>query len=298
MDMILTTLYAHEKNLGGFTVRRAVPTIHKKMVGPFVFFDHMGPVDFQIGNGIDVRPHPHIGISTLTYLFSGEILHRDSLGIVQPVQAGAVNWMTAGQGIVHSERSSTESRKTTQHLHGIQSWIALPVHEEERLPSFHHFAAKEIPELSEQGQRVRVIAGSLPTTLTANGTNQLISPVPVFTELTYLHLDLEKNSRFEFYLPKQELAIYVATGVLELDGTMLNSGALAVLNTNMEISFKAMTPTTLIILGGTPLPEQRHIWWNFVSSRLERIEQAKEQWKNRSFQHVPGEHEFIPLPEL
>ena len=287
-------LNSHEKNLGdGFNVRRALPTVQKRMVGPFIFFDHMGPVDFVLGQGLDVRPHPHIGLSTLTYLFDGEILHRDTLGFEQLIEPGAVNLMTAGRGIAHSERSPAEARGRLHTLHGIQTWMALPKSEEERAPSFEHITAGDIPEISVAGSRVRVIVGSYKSQ--AN-TQSATSPVPVYSPMTYLHVSLKPNGKFDFSNSDHEIAIYVARGQVQLDSQNIQTGQLALIKKGQPFTMTALQTTDVLVLGGSPLNEERFIWWNFVSSSKERIEVAKKQWLNREFGSIRNEHEFIPLP--
>lgn len=275
-----------QKDLGdGFIVRRALPVVQKRTVGPFVFFDHMGPVDLKIDQGMDVRPHPHIGLSTLTYLFEGEIIHRDTLGFEQVIQPGAVNWMTAGKGIAHSERSAAE-RSRPRRIHGIQTWLALPIEHEEVAPSFHHHPEKSIPEVMVQGARVRVIAGEV---------EDQPSPVQVYSPTTYLDVVLAKNSKFAFARPGHELAIYVVSGRVQIAGVMVEEGQLAVLD-HAPLEILSQELARVLVLGGEPLPEPRHIWWNFVSSRKERIEQAKKDWQARNFGTIRTETEFIPLP--
>lgn len=277
------------KDLGGFIVRRALPSIHKRMVGPFVFFDHMGPVDFIVGQGLDVRPHPHIGLSTLTYLFEGSILHKDTLGYEQLIQPGAVNWMTAGRGIAHSERSSQEARKSHQRLHGIQTWLALPKTDEETEATFHHHPEKEIPEISDQGFQLRVIAGNY---------GSLKSPVQVFSQVTYFDLQMMANTFYEWQHPSHELAVYIVSGCIQIGNVTspLQMGQLAVLETGKTLRIHSLEKSQILILGGEKLPEERHVWWNFVSSSKERIEKAKQQWQQQSFGSIAGETEFIPLP--
>jgi redox-sensitive bicupin YhaK (pirin superfamily) len=276
------------KDLGsGFHVRRLLPEARRRSVGPFVFFDHMGPVDFEIGNGIDVRPHPHIGLSTLTYLFEGSIVHRDTLGVEMEIRPGAVNWMTAGSGVAHSERSSQEARASPQRLHGLQLWVALPKALEETKPSFDHYPASEIPEFSVQGCVVRVVVGDF---------EKHVSQVRASSPITYLDLDLASGGRFQMARPEHELAVYVVSGNLELDSLRVSSGSLAVLKAGSTLSLFALEKTRAVIIGGEPLAEPRHIWWNFVSSSRERIELAKQDWARGAFGSIRGETEFIPLP--
>ena len=286
LDLILQS---KAKNLGGdFTVRRALPTLERKMLGPFIFFDHMGPVDFEIGNGMDVRPHPHIGLSTLTYLFEGEAVHRDTLGVEQVIAPGDVNWMTAGSGVAHSERSSRESRMVQQRLHGIQTWIALPKELEELKASFFHHNKKDIPEISHKGQAIRVIAGNF---------ENINSPVSTHSPLTYLDIKLAKNETFEMQKENQELGVYCVSGILAVGEKVIGEGALGIFHKSDKVQVLAKESARFLILGGEVFPEQRHIWWNFVSSSKERIELAKDQWKKQKFGMINGESEFIPLPE-
>jgi redox-sensitive bicupin YhaK (pirin superfamily) len=276
------------RDLGGFTVRRVLPSMQRKLVGPFIFFDQMGPVEFPAGKGIDVRPHPHINLATVTYLFEGEILHRDSLGFVQPIRPGEVNWMTAGRGIVHSERSAPELRRAPQRLHGIQSWVALPQADEEREPCFRHHEAGVLPRFEQGGARLRLIAGS------AFGRT---SPVEVFSELFYLDADMPAGSGFALHDRLGERALYVASGELEVGGDVHPAGRLLLLSDDGDTRLRARSDARVMCFGGQPLDGERHIWWNFVSSSQERIERAKADWKAERFASVPGETERIPLPE-
>lgn len=277
------------KDLGGLTVRRALPQSFKRMIGPFIFFDHMGPVDFEIGNGIDVRPHPHIGLSTLTYLFAGEIIHRDTLGYEQAIQPGAVNWMTAGSGVTHSERSASEKRAHPQRLHGVQTWIALPREHEEHKPEFHHFSDKEIPEISYQGHKVRIIAGNL---------ENIRSPVTTFSPLTYIHLEMARGSSLELPNFGHEIGVYCVRGRLDVNKNSLVGGQLYTpdVNVNVNLQIDVDDNSILLVLGGEPFPEERYIWWNFVSSSKDRLERAKADWRDQKFGSIQGETEFIPLP--
>ncbi len=274
--------------LGGFEVLRVLPYRAQRSVGPFVFFDHLGPVDFQPGQGIDVRPHPHIGLATVTYLFEGEIVHRDSLGCVQTIRPGAVNWMTAGQGIVHSERTGPELRAKGHRIHGIQSWVALPQAVEETTPAFHHYPAATLPVLELPGAQLRLIAG------TAMGRE---APVAVFSKMFYMDACLSADGGLVLDDEHQERAVYMAEGAAELDGQLLETGQMAVLAPGGEADIRARGPARLMMLGGEPLDGTRHIWWNFVHSSQERIEAAKADWAANRFPKVPGETEFIPLPE-
>lgn len=275
------------KDLGEFTVRRALPDKRRQRVGPFVFFDHMGPAKFPPGTGVNVRAHPHIGLATITYLFEGEILHRDNLGYVQPIRPGAVNWMTAGKGIVHSEKVTPEVLESGQKLHGIQTWVALPVEAEEIEPRFEHYPADAIPELARDGVLIRVIIGS------AYG---LESPVRTESETLYVELKLESGA--EVGLPVvEELGVYVVDGAVSVDGEPAAARELTVLEDNTEATITASGGAHVILCGGAKLEGRRIVWWNFVSSSRDRIEQAKQDWNTGKFDPVPGETEFIPLPD-
>jgi redox-sensitive bicupin YhaK (pirin superfamily) len=276
------------RDLGdGFTVRRVLPYAKRRHVGPFVFFDHMGPVQFAPGQGLDVRPHPHIGLATVTYLFEGEIMHRDSLGVVQPIRPGDVNWMVAGRGIAHSERTRPELRQSGAALHGIQSWFALPKAHEETEPTFHHHPASSLPEIEKPGARLRLIAGS------AFGAT---SPAQVFAPMVYLDAQLSDGATLP--LPDdEERAVYVAIGEVILDGNVYESGTMLVLKPGAQPKIVARGAARLMVLGGAPLDGERNLWWNFVSSSKERIEQAKMDWRSGNWPKVPGETDFIPLPD-
>jgi hypothetical protein len=276
------------RDLGGFEVRRVLPSSERRSVGPFVFFDQMGPAELAPDQGIDVRPHPHIGLATVTYLFTGTIVHRDSLGTVQSIEPGAVNWMTAGRGIVHSERSDAELRKRRQKLYGIQIWVALPKQHEETEPDFTHYEAESLPLIEGDGKIVRVIAGSL------FGKS---SPVKTFSSLFYADAALQADARLSLSAEHEERAIYLLEGTVEVAGQSFEPGRLLVFSSGDEILVKANGTARLLFFGGEPLDGPRHVWWNFVSSSRERIEQAKADWKAGRFAPVPGDTEFIPLPE-
>jgi len=269
-------------------VRRALPSAQRRMVGPFIFLDQMGPATFQPSHGIDVRPHPHIGLATVTYLFEGEILHRDNLGVVQPIQPGAVNWMTAGRGIAHSERTAPDKRATGGQLFGMQAWVALPKEHEETEPSFMHHPASTLPLLEGEGASVNLIAGSL------YGKS---SPVKTLSEMFYAAVVLEAGARLALQPDYEERAIYIAEGSVELDGVAFSTGELLICRPGSEIVLRASAPARLMLLGGAPMDGPRHVFWNFVSSTRERIEVAKADWKAGRFTQVPQETEFIPLPE-
>lgn len=282
-----TIIVPRARDLGGFEVRRALPSARRQMIGPFIFWDQMGPAVFKAGTGIDVRPHPHIGLATLTYLFEGQILHRDSLGSIQAIDPGEVNWMTAGRGIVHSERTAPEVRLSDAPLFGIQSWIALPERNEETDPGFAHHAAAALPTLEAEGKRVRIIAGSL------YGET---APVKTFSEMVYADAALEPGASLPVPAEHVERAIYVAQGAIAIAGDRFEAGRLLVLRTGDAITVTAETAARVLIFGGEPMDGPRHIWWNFVSKSRDRIEQAKADWRAGRFEAVPGETEFIPLP--
>ncbi|KRE17897.1 pirin [Bosea sp. Root381] len=278
---------AHD--LGGFSVRRALPSIGRKMVGPFIFFDQMGPAEFHLGEGLDVRPHPHIGLSTVTYLFDGEIMHRDSLGTALAIRPGAVNLMTAGRGIVHSERTGLEARASGPKLYGIQAWLALPKSHEEIAPEFKHHAAPDLPRIVEGGKRISLIMGS------AYGQT---SPVKFPWETLYAEAVLSPGAILPLDPDYDERAIYIVSGKVDIAGDEFGAGQLLIFKPGDRISILGVDQTRLMIVGGEPMDGPRHIWWNFVSSSKERIEQAKDEWKTGRFDTVPGdETEFIPLPE-
>ncbi len=285
-----TVVVPRTRDLGdGFEVRRALPSSERRMVGPFVFFDQMGPAVLRGGTGLDVRPHPHIGLATVTYLFDGEILHRDSLGTVQPIRPGEVNWMTAGRGIVHSERTPPGLRVAGKsRLFGIQTWVALPRDREESEPAFAHHAAHELPLVEGDGKRVRLIVGSL------YGAR---APVEVFSEMFYADAELSPAARLEFPAEHEERAIYIAEGGIDLAGDRFEAGRLLVLRPGEPLVIEAPAASRVLLFGGEPMDGPRHLWWNFVSSSADRIEQAKADWQAGRFPPVPGETEFIPLPE-
>jgi redox-sensitive bicupin YhaK (pirin superfamily) len=287
-DAIETVIVPRVRDLGGFSVRRALPSARKQMVGPFIFFDQMGPAEFLLGQGLDVRPHPHIGLSTVTYLFDGEIMHRDSLGVVQPIRPGAVNLMTAGRGIAHSERTAPNERANGPKLFGIQAWAALPASHEEMLPDFTHFAEADLPHITGEGKRVRLIMGSL-----YGETSPVSFPWDVF----YAEAILAPGAILPLDPTHEERAIYVVSGEIDIAGDIFGAGQLLVFKPGDRISVLALSNARLMVLGGEPMDGPRHIWWNFVSSRKDRIEQAKAEWKSGRFSSVPGEYEFIPLPD-
>jgi redox-sensitive bicupin YhaK (pirin superfamily) len=283
-----TVIVPRSRDIGGFEVRRALPSAQRRMVGPFVFFDQMGPAEFLLGNGIDVRPHPHIGLSTVTYLFQGEIMHRDTLGTVLPIRPGELNWMTAGRGIAHSERTPPEERKGGAKLFGIQSWVALTAQDEETAPTFEHYGADQMPVLNGEGKTVRVIAGRV---LGAT------SPVRTSSPMFYADVSLESGASVPLDPEYDERAIYTVGGEIDIAGDTFGPGQLLVFKPGDRITITARNAARFMMLGGEPLDGPRHIWWNFVSSRRDRIEQAKEDWTTGRFDTVPGETEFIPLPD-
>jgi len=279
---------ARPRDLGGLTVRRVLPSVKRRLVGPFVFFDHMGPAALPMGTGFDVRPHPHIALATVTYLFDGEIVHRDSLGSLQPIRPGDVNWMVAGRGIAHSERSSAEARRSGARIHGIQSWVALPLEHEETEPAFMHHPAKAIPSLRLEGVDVDVIAG------TAFGAR---SPVRVLSPTLYVHARLSARAELAIDAEHEERGVYVVEGAVACGGRVLREGALAVLRPGAVVPIRAEEPARVMLIGGAHLAGERHVWWNFVSSSNERIERAKDDWRAGRFPKVTGDEvEFIPLP--
>ena len=273
----------------GFSVRRALPSARTRMVGPFIFFDHFGPAEFRAGNGLDVRPHPHIGLATVTYLFDGEIMHRDSLGTAAPVKPGEVNWMTAGRGIVHSERTGPELRTAGSPIHGLQMWVALPQTKEEMAPGFAHHKVDEFPAVRDDGTFVRVVVGSL------YGAQ---SPVPTLHETIFANGLLRAGASLPLDADHEERALYIVDGIIDIAGDKFEAGRLLVFKPGDRVTIKAATDAHFVIVGGAPMDGPRHIWWNFVSSRKERIEQAKAEWTAGHFGKVPGDEiEFIPLPE-
>lgn len=286
LDMVIVP---RTRDLGdGFTVRRALPSSERRMVGPFVFWDQMGPTVLTPGRGLDVRPHPHIGLATVTYLFEGEILHRDSLGTVRSILPGAVNWMTAGRGIVHSERTPPEARRRGGGLFGIQSWVALPARVEDCPPAFTHWSRDVLPVVEDQGMRARVIAGTL------WGAR---SPVATASEMVYADIALAAGARLTIPADQEERAVHIVDGGIEFEGRPCAAAELLVLRGGSRPVLSATRAARLILFGGATLDGPRHVWWNLVSHSRERIEQAKEDWRLGRFPPVPGETEFIPLPD-
>ena len=287
-DAIDQIIVPRTNDIGGFSVRRALPSARRRMVGPFIFLDHMGPAEFRSGQGIDVRPHPHIGLATVTYLFAGEIVHRDSIGSVVPIRPGAVNWMSAGRGIAHSERTASEHRVAGEPLHGLQCWVALPQSEEESAPGFAHYDAQNLPIERAEGKTIRVVAGKL---------YGLTSPVATTWETIFADVTLDAAAKLPIDADSEERALYLISGEIDIMGDRFSEGRLLVLRPGDRISLTATTASRLVVLGGATMDGPRHIWWNFVSSRQDRIEQAKADWKSGRFEPVPGDAERIPLPE-
>ena len=283
--MLEALLIPRTRDLGdGFQVRRVLPAARRRTVGPFVFFDQMGPVALEADKGLDVRPHPHIGLATVTYLFQGEILHRDSLGTVQPIRPGDVNWMTAGRGIVHSERTPPELRTGGSRIFGIQLWVGLPRAEEERAPDFVHMPAARLPMVDN----MRLILGEW------RGAR---SPVPMLSPMFYADAFLEGGASLELDFAYRERAAYVAEGAIEHDGTTYDAGQMLVFAPGAAARIAAPAKARVLLLGGEPLDGERYVWWNFVASRRDRIAQAAADWKAQRFARIPGETEFIPLPD-
>ncbi len=275
-------------DIGGFEVRRALPSGKKRMVGPFVFFDQMGPSEFLIGEGLDVRPHPHIGLATVTYLFDGEITHRDSLGTTQIIRPGAVNWMTAGRGIAHSERTPDDQRQRSGRLAGLQAWVALPRNLEECAPDFTHHAEASLPLIEDVGVSIRLLVGEL---------FEQRSPVPVASETLYADIQLAAGVSLPIESSVEERALYLVSGPLKVDGHVHNAGRLLVLKLGVKLTVQAQNDCRFMLLGGEPMDGPRHIWWNFVSSSRDRIEQAKADWQARRFDQVIDDNDYMPLPE-
>jgi redox-sensitive bicupin YhaK (pirin superfamily) len=287
-DLIESVIVPRARDLGGFEVRRALPAAERQMVGPFIFFDQFGPVLMRAGQGIDVRPHPHIGLATVTWLFDGSIYHRDSLGSQQPIAPGELNWMTAGRGIVHSERTDAAELVRDRQVFGIQSWVALPKAFEETAPAFEHVAMDRLPLIEDGGVTVRVVAGSV------YGAK---SPVRTHSDLFYADVRLAAGSVLPLPADHEERGIYVAEGAIAIADQSFAAGRLLVFRPGDAISVKAKTEARIMLLGGEPMDGPRHIWWNFVSSSKDKIEAAKDDWKRGRFAIVPGdEKDFIPLP--
>lgn len=293
MTKIDLVIPPREKDLGELVVRRILPYATHRMVGPFIFFDHMGPADFPAHQGMNVRPHPHIGLATVTYLFEGKIRHRDSLGSDQLIEPGAINWMVAGKGIVHSERAPEECKQGPTRLNGIQCWVALPEEDEDIVPSFFHYPAKTIPEFMVGDVKLRLLLGR---------AYDHVSPVKVHSDLFYLEVEMPKGSSLLFPADGRELAAYVVEGAVRCDDTEINSCKMAVLSSGEDLTLEALENSKVMLLGGKPVGS-RHIYWNFVSSSKDKIENAKRVWhqgpqsSSSHFHPIPGDDkEFIPLP--
>jgi len=284
----MIVLQPHLRDLGEFKVRRLLPAFPNKMVGPFIFFDHFGPVSFERGKGADVRPHPHIGLATVTYLFEGAMIHRDSLGSIQRIEPGDVNWMTAGRGIVHSERTPAEERPGGQRLHGLQTWVALPVKDEQREPSFNHHPKASLPLIELRGATMQLIAGS------AFGER---APTPTFSPIFYLAVEMHEGAAFDLPPEHEERGVYAIEGELGVGDAAVAPHQLAVLPQGETVRIRAAKPSRLVLLGGAKMDGDRLIWWNFVASSRALIDAASARWRERDFPPVPGETEFIPLPE-
>lgn len=285
--LVDTIVIPRAHDIGGFEVRRALPSRDRQMVGPFIFFDQMGPGEFLVGSGLDVRPHPHIGLATVTYLLDGTILHRDSLGTEQMIAPGDVNLMTAGRGIAHSERSDQVTRAHGGRLFGLQSWLALPYDKEERDPAFSHHSVDTMPTANEGGMALRVISGSFAG---------LRAPVPTDWDTLYVDIALDDGARLHIPAEAEEQALYPLTGQMEIGGTIYAPMQLLVLTPGESVNVQAHGAVRVMLFGGAAMDGPRHIWWNFVSSSKDRIEQAKADWKAGRFDAVPGDNEFVPLP--
>jgi redox-sensitive bicupin YhaK (pirin superfamily) len=289
MNLIEFTIAPREKDIGGFSVHRVLPYTKRRMVGPFIFLDHMGPAQFAAQQGIDVRPHPHIGLATVTYLFAGKIMHRDTLGSIQSIVPGDVNWMTAGRGIAHSERTDADERLYPHSVHGLQSWIALPRESEETSPEFYHHHSAALPEFTLNGAKLKIIAGKAYTHE---------APVKIYSPLFYVEAKMPTGTRLTLPAEYSQRALYLIKGRLRIGSTTIEPLTMPVFSETGNVTIEAEIPSHVILLGGDPFPEQRFIWWNFVSSSEERILQAKADWKAGHFGLIPGDDkEFIPLPE-
>ncbi|TAL92041.1 MAG: pirin family protein [Paraburkholderia sp.] len=285
---IKAVLKPHLRDVGSLTVRRVLPAMAARLIGPFIFFDHMGPATLAPGVGLDVRPHPHIGLATVTYLFEGTIMHRDSLGSEQKIVPGDVNWMTAGRGIVHSERTPAEDRGRGLTMHGVQTWVALPLAHEDDEPSFEHHAAATLPQIERNGVTLRVIAG------TAFGHT---APTTTFSGTLYVAATFNPGGAFALEPEHDERGVYLVEGDLRIDGEPLEAGQMAVLTPGETVTLASANGATAMLLGGEKLDGERFIEWNFVASSREKIERAKTAWTNQEMGKVPGETEWIPLPE-
>jgi redox-sensitive bicupin YhaK (pirin superfamily) len=287
-EVAMQLIKPHIRSVGAFEVHRLLPAFPQKTIGPFIFFDHMGPADLPPGKGMDVRPHPHIGLATVTYLFEGAGLHRDSLGFKQRIVPGDVNWMTAGRGIVHSERTAPEDLVTGVRLHGLQIWIALPREHETTEPSFTHHPSSDIPVVEQPGCRMHVILG------TAFGAT---SPVRTYSDTLYVAADMQPGATLMLGTEHEERGVYVVEGDVRIDGTLVPPQHMAFLTSEGPVEITASTQARIALLGGARLDGERYIWWNFVASSKEMIEEAKVRWQEQRFGQVPEETEWIPLPD-
>ena len=283
-DAIDLVVVPRSVDVGHFAVRRALPHVDRRMVGPFIFFDHFGPAEFRAGQGIDVRPHPHIGLATVTFLFDGEIIHRDSLGTDAAIRPGEVNWMSAGRGIVHSERTAPDHRRDGEPIHGLQCWVALPAAQEESAPAFFHHDSAALPLVNDEGKTVRVVAGSV------YGAR---SPVATASETLFADVTLAAGTTLPVDADTEERAVYLISGEVDIAGDRFSAGRLLVFRPGDRITVTAVSDAHLVLLGGAAMDGPRHIWWNFVSSRKERIEQAKADWKLSRFDTVPGDRQGV-----
>lgn len=286
--MVEDVIKPGRRDAGGFDVQRALPSAERLAVGPFVFFDQFGPLELMPGRSLEVRPHPHIGLATVTYLFAGMIMHRDSLGTAQLIRPGEVNWMTAGRGVVHSERSSRAGNPPGAELFGIQTWVALPKAHEETAPAFAHYSCEELPEIEGEGIWNRVILGAV---------FGRCSPVAAVGDPVCVDCRLDGGARMALPVAIAERGVFVVSGQLELGGRRFESGTMAVFTPGSDVVLTADGPARVIFFGGPKLDSPRHVWWNFVSSSRERIDEAKADWREGRFPAVPGDHEFMPLPE-
>jgi len=284
----MVILAPHVRDLGEFRVQRVLPAFPNKMVGPFIFFDHFGPVSFAEGKGADVRPHPHIGLATVTYLFEGAMIHRDSLGTVQRIEPGDVNWMTAGRGIVHSERSPAGERVAGQRLHGLQTWVALPRAHEQAEPSFSHQPKAALPVIELPGARMRLLVGS------AFGKK---APTPTYSPIFYLVVEMAGGAVIEVPPEHEERGVFAVDGELSVEEEIVQPHHLAVLPAGEAVRIRSAKSARLVLLGGAKMDGDRVIWWNFVASSRELIDAASARWRDQGFPPVPGETEFIPLPD-
>ncbi len=279
-----------ERDIGGFKVTRSIPVAEKRAIGPFVFLDHMGPLKLANGQFLNVMPHPHIGLATVTYLFEGRILHRDSLDSTQIITPGDLNWMTAGRGIVHSERTPLEDRASNLNnkIHGVQIWVGLPKNLEECNPNFTHWSKESLPDFLFSGEKsIKVLLGNY---------HGCASPVPIFWPTLLLDCNFKGNEEYEFSFPEKEMGFFITSGNCEINGNKLSINDLFVTANTQRVYFKTKEDCRFIVIGGDPFPEKRYIWWNFVSSSKERIQKAAEEWKNNQFGEIPGESDLTPLP--